>query len=934
MNRSYSILILLAFAASLLGQGPPPGKGPDNKNQKWIVKPDTVFFIKTGNETTLMRTVNVHRTGPPSGGAVTITVQVTNVSGGAWLAAGSVVNDKLTLTATPGTLGPGTYEAKVTVTPAGSPPQTIEAFLRIGAAPSSPASAFVRPSSLKFEMKQGGANPDPRVLTVSSPTGNAATFAWAATRTVTTPPAGTWLQISNTISGNGPGQITVSVNGATLGVGEYSGKVTVTSGASSVDIPVTLDVDNPGSEQGEESRLLVVNPKALNFIVHPGAPPPGPKTVDVKTTRSTPVSWTAVVESTGGWLLPPSPAGGSTPGKIQVSVNPGALARGHYEGKLKVTSGAVTETVRVFLRIVGKPDDNPNVTKPTGKSSSAIHISPPVLEFSSGGNNAAVTAGAVKLDSKTTGLSFSATGSTARGGAWLNLLNTSGAVPGTLNVSVTPGSLAAGIYTGLITFSITGPVTEQRHVLVILRIGAPGEAARLKVKPGGVAFQAKAGGANPAVASVQLQVEGAASAAYASTIQYVNGSSWLLVAPATDTAPKTLTVTPNITGLAVGVYRASVVFQATGSPGALPATLSVVLAVTATGSPLSEDGAALSATPLGFFVEPAPDFLATLNTPLPVQVALFYPDGRAAEGVQLQIVSSGAEPALWLDEIGGGLYNGVFRPLGGGPMSLAGTAIDSTGAIVAEFSLGGDVESSDDMTPVIFQEGIVNTASYTPGAAPVAPGSIVSLFGRELVDTTSVAGSLPLPRELSGVRVLVGGIEAPLVAVVSGDNFDQINFQVPLELAGLTHADVVVLSNGHYSDAEGLTLAPSVPALFTLNQSGTGGAAALRSDFSLITDQRPARAGDTILLFGTGLGAVTPPPNTGEPPAGLTSLAGNLQVTIGGQPARVRFAGLAPGFVGLYQINADVPAGVTGQPEIRLVVDGISSAEGVVTNVR
>ncbi len=939
MKKSYSLLILLAFAVSLLAQGPPPGKGPDNKgpddkNQKWIVKPDTVFFIKTGNETTLTRTVNVQRTGPPSGGAVNATLQVTSVSGGAWLAAGPLANGKLTLTATPGSLGPGTYEAKVTVTPAGSPPQTIEAFLRIGTAPGSPTSAFVRPSSLKFEMKQGGANPDPRILNVGSPTGNTASFVWGATRTVTTPPAGTWLQIGNTISGNGPGQVTVSVNGATLGVGEYSGKVTVTSGASSVDIPVTLEVENPGSAQGEDSRLLVVNPKALNFIVHPGAPPPGPKTVDVKTTRSTPVSWTATVESTGGWLLPPSPAGGSTPGKIQVSVSPGALTKGQYEGKLKVTGGGVTETVRVFLRVVGKPDENPNVTKTTGKTSSAVQLSPPVLEFSSGGNNASVTAGAVKLDSKTTGLNFAATASTARGGPWLNLLNTSGPVPGTLNVSVTPGSLAAGVYTGLITFNITGAVSEKRHVLVILRIGAAGEAARLKVKPGGVAFQAKAGGSNPAAAMVQLQVEGAASAAYQSTIQYVNGSGWLAATPAADTAPKTLTVTPNITGLAAGVYRASVIFQATGSPGALPATLNVVLAVTAAGSPLSEDSAEATSGLLGFFVEPAPDFLATLNLPLPVQVALFYPDGRAAEGVELQIVSSGSEPALWLDEIGGGLYNGVFRPLGGGPMSLAGTAIDSTGATVAEFSLGGDVESSDDMAPVIFQEGIVNTASYTPGAAPVAPGSIVSLFGRELVDTTAVAGSLPLPRELSGVRVLVGGIEAPLVAAVSGDTFDQINFQVPLELAGLTHADVVVLSNGHYSDAEGLTLAPSVPALFTLDQSGTGAAAALHSDFSLITDQRPARAGDTILLFGTGLGAVTPAPNTGEPPAGLTSLTGDLRVTIGGQQAPVRFAGLAPGFVGLYQINADVPAGVSGQPEIRLVVDGISSAEGVVTNVR
>ncbi len=934
--KSRSLALFFPLVVSLFAQGPPPGRGPGGKGPddggKWSVKPDTIYFVKTGNETTLTRTVNVKRNGPPGGPAISVAVQVTSVSGGNWLAAGTLANEKLPLTATPGSLGPGLYEAKVTITPSGSTPVTVRCFLLIGGALGVPSGgAFVRPSSLHFKMKQGAANPEPRILSVSSPTG-VVSFAWSATRTIATPPGGNWLQIGNAISGGSAGQITVTANGTGLGVGVYTGKVTVTSGSSTVDVPVTFEVESPA--QGEDSRLLVVAPKALNFIVHPGAPPPGPKTVEVKTTRGTPVNWTAMVESDGGFLLAPSPAAGSTPGTIQVNVNASGKPNGHYEGKLKVTSGGVTETVKVFLRVVGRPNDAPGVARPTGRTSSAVKVSPPVLQFYSGVTAAPVTSGFVILESRTGGLSFTATATTARGGPWLNLLTPAGPIPGAANVSVNAMGLGAGVYTGLITFQITGSVTERRYVLVILRVAPLAEAARLRVRPGGVVFQARLGGSNPAPGQVQLQVDGAAGAAYQTNIQYVNGSGWLGVTPAAGPAPATITVTPNISGLAAGVYQAAVVFQATGSPGALPATLNVALAVSAGGLSLSVDDAGQAAGPLGWFLEPARDFLAP-QWPAAVQVAVFYRDGRPAEGMQIKIVSSGDEPPLWLDETGGGLYAGVFRPLSGGRLSLAGVAIDPAGATVSQFSLGGDIEGADETTPVIFQEGIVNTASFAPGGTPVAPGSIVSLFGRDLAESTALAAGTPLPRELAGVRVLAGGIEAPLVAVVAGADFDQINFQVPLELAGATHADVVVLSNGRYSGAEGLTLAPAVPALFTLLQSGVGPAAALHADFGLISEQRPARASDTILLFATGLGAVTPPAVTGRPPAGLTSLTGSLQVTIGGRLARVLFAGLAPNFVGLYQINVDVPAGVpAGQPEVRLVVDGISSAEGVVLAVR
>jgi uncharacterized protein (TIGR03437 family) len=304
-------------------------------------------------------------------------------------------------------------------------------------------------------------------------------------------------------------------------------------------------------------------------------------------------------------------------------------------------------------------------------------------------------------------------------------------------------------------------------------------------------------------------------------------------------------------------------------------------------------------------------------------------DGKPVEGADVQVTSSGGEPPFALEDAGGGLYTGMFQSLNGGPVALTATvmtdAADST-----TFGLGGDLEGGL-ATPVIFQGGIVNAANYALSPTPIIPGSIVSLFGKNLADSAAAASGLPLPRELAGVKVLAGGVEAPLISVsLADDGYDQINFQVPVELAGLTYADVVVVNNGAFSAPEGISLAPSLPAVFTRNQQGSGAAAALHADFSQLTSEKPARAGETVLLFATGLGEVQPAQATGESPASLSKLTRTVQVTIGGRPAKTEFVGLAPGFVGLYQLNVAVPDGIgSGEAALDITVDGISSGEGV-----
>ena len=227
------------------------------------------------------------------------------------------------------------------------------------------------------------------------------------------------------------------------------------------------------------------------------------------------------------------------------------------------------------------------------------------------------------------------------------------------------------------------------------------------------------------------------------------------------------------------------------------------------------------------------------------------------------------------------------------------------------------------LTPALVPEGsAVNGASFARAPAPVSPGSIISIFGTSLAAETQQVSSLPLPTTLGNVTVRVNGIAAPLFFVSPG----QVNAQVPFEISGTTAT--VTVDNGTLPSAPiTLGLAPAAPGIFTLAQDGTGPGAVLHPDGSLISVTSPATADEVVAIFCTGLGSVTPAVESGRP-APLVPLATTLatpQVTIGGEPAEVLFSGLASGFVGVYQVNASVPAGLAAGPQPLVISSGLSS---------
>lgn len=226
--------------------------------------------------------------------------------------------------------------------------------------------------------------------------------------------------------------------------------------------------------------------------------------------------------------------------------------------------------------------------------------------------------------------------------------------------------------------------------------------------------------------------------------------------------------------------------------------------------------------------------------------------------------------------------------------------------------------------PQINTGGVVNGASYT---AAVAPGGIADVFGSFYLSSPAGDTSLPLLTSMQNLSFTFGSKPAPLYFVSGG----QVNLQVPWELAGQSTASLSATLNGTAGPAETVTIVPFAPAIFTMNAQGTGQGAILDTTYHVVDSSNPATAGTTtILIYCTGLGAVSNQPASGSP-APATPFAETTTtptVSIGGVPATPSFSGLAPGYVGLYQVNVPVPAGVAAGSAVAVVI----SMGGVTSN--
>lgn len=228
--------------------------------------------------------------------------------------------------------------------------------------------------------------------------------------------------------------------------------------------------------------------------------------------------------------------------------------------------------------------------------------------------------------------------------------------------------------------------------------------------------------------------------------------------------------------------------------------------------------------------------------------------------------------------------------------------------------------------PAISSGGIVNGASARAGS--VAPGLIFVLYGARLGPTALTTLTLDangrVTTTLAGTQILFDGSPAPLIYTSSG----QVSGIVPYNVAGKSTVRVEAVLNGLRGDAVTVPVAPTAPALFSVDFSGQNQVAALNEDGSVNSAANPVEAGKLIVLYGTGGGTFrTQPVDGAVVGVPLPEFLNALSLEIDGKPAELLYAGPAPGLVsGVFQINARVPQGVAGEKVNVLVRSGATAS--------
>ncbi len=220
-----------------------------------------------------------------------------------------------------------------------------------------------------------------------------------------------------------------------------------------------------------------------------------------------------------------------------------------------------------------------------------------------------------------------------------------------------------------------------------------------------------------------------------------------------------------------------------------------------------------------------------------------------------------------------------------------------------------------------------NAANYFGRFAPGMLASIFAFPTSQFGAQTASASTIPLPTTLGDVQVLVGGVAAPLLYASPS----QIDFQVPsaTPAGGLEEFQVARASTGQVLASWLFRVDAASPGLFTANGTGTGQLLALNQDGTINSTSNPAKAGSYVSLFGTGAGVLDGMPPDGAPAQGTIATPQLPKVFINSDfvpDGDIEFSGLAPGFIGLWQINVKVPANVPpGDVIVYITYDGINS---------
>ncbi|MBI2819819.1 MAG: hypothetical protein HYX73_07555, partial [Acidobacteria bacterium] len=605
---------------------------------------------------------------------------------------------------------------------------------------------------------------------------------------------------------------------------------------------------------------------------------------------------------------------GAAASKVVISANPAGLTPGFYAGLVTITNLADTSSSSVQVGLT------------VGAASGTILTTSSSFVFYTVQGSNYVPAQFTRILNTGQGTMSWQVQSSVSEGDWLRVSPASGisdaanaAGAPVVTVSVDPTGLLPGVYGGYVSIQSAGARNTPQLASVTLRVLPPGSPPLAQVQPAGLLFTAITN-SSPQSQQVTVQTTGGGTLTYSVGTRTQDGSGWLTASPTAGSVTSS-TDRPQIRVQAVPgtllprVYRGSVTVSFSDGTASEIAVAMIVREPDVVPQGFGEKQAGCAPNQQVILsLRLGNNFSIPTGWPATVVAAVTSNCGTPVNNSTVAVSFSNGDGTIILNNQGDGVYSKDWVPSNAsGPDSTVQVTMRALHPALPESSLQlvGRLSADATNNPFVNDNGVVNGASFVPNR-PVSPGSIVSIYGSNLASAGpclggSCATSLPLPTSLGGVSVRIGGQNAPLFYAGPA----QIYAQIPAELSGVTSADVVVTSRGVVSAPRAIQLDANQPGIFVAG--GTQGAV-LNQNSSTNSAFNPAARGSVLRIFATGLGPTNPPVTTGTPaPTSppLAALVTPVTVTIGGVNAPVQFQALAPGYVGLYRVDVQVPSNVT-----------------------
>src|SRR5271157_4225867 len=730
---------------------------------------------------------------------------------------------------------------------------------------------------------------------------------------------GNWLSVTPQ-SGAAPRLINVVADPSTLtSPGAYQGTITIATpdgNPPTATVNVTFQVS-----PAQPAALAPLDPRSFSFAFAKSTPAQSQR-LTISNAGGGTLNFTAAATITtpagARWLTLSQGSGQALPSSpviLTVTADPTGLGAGTFTGTVSVTAGSTTLSVPVTMTISAL--DQAIRLSQRGLFFTAIAqggVIPPqtfaVLNIGTG--VVAWTAKAIPIPTTP---------------AWFSVSPTSGSTnaaqsPPAITVNVDPSKLAvAGTYYGLVEVDAPTAANSPQVLTVVLQLLPAGADTGATLAPGSLLYTTIAGASSPGSQNVQVYNIAAKAKSFRSVVSTDPGLS--IVTLPTDATldpqnPTPIVVQPLTTALGPGVYTGAVTLE---FDDGRVIRLTVKVIVTKAGGISSArimrsnaradspaDAAGCTPTKLQPILT-APNEAFNSLTGYGVKLGVFVEDdcGVPLESGSVKVSFSNGDTTSTLQPLQGGLWEGTWYTHNpSASVNLRVHATDTQG-------ISGDLQTNGtqaSQTPPAFDAGGIISVFGGANFAPLAPGEAISIYGSGLPEATLGTPPPPLSTMLVDTTVTIQGVPLPLYYVSDL----QVNAVVPYSLGDNSlnaPLQILVQRGDTLSQPVYVTMTTAEPTIY----GGPGGITDYPSDYPAsppytVSASTPAHAGDIIVLYCLGLGAVSPPVADGGLPTGL-SYAAPIQMTIGDQAATVLFQGLTPQFPAIYQVNAVIPAGVT-----------------------